>query len=348
MVKKRYKAWAPRQDSLDRVDICNSIISSYHAQGFRLTLRQLYYQLVSRNIIANTEKEYRALGTLVSNARLGGMIDWSAIEDRVRQPWSPNEFDDLRQLVHAAVHSYRLPRWRGQQHYAELWVEKDALAGVLQPLASEFHVTLMVNRGYSSQSAMYESAQRFLSACALRGDDCDACGGNGQCESCAGDGEIDEDEPCADCGESGECSECDGKGYFPDEGGDPRAPVLFYLGDLDPSGEDMVRDIRDRLEMFGVEGLKVEKLALNMTQVRQYNPPPNPAKMSDSRARSYVEKHGAQSWEVDALDPQILHRIIRNAFKKILDHDLMDAVKAQENEDKEALQYAVEEIINSR
>ena len=81
---------------------------------------------------------------------------------------------------------------------------------------------------------------------------------------------------------------------------DDQVKLLFYLGDFDPSGEDMVRDVKDRLEMFGVE-LEVEKLALTKAQIAQYNPPPNPAKMTDSRAAAYVEKHGSSSWEVDAL-----------------------------------------------
>jgi hypothetical protein len=121
MSKQAFKAWRPKSDSQAQIDLCNRIITNYQAQGYRLTLRQLYYQLVSRNAIANTEKQYKGLGNLVSRARLAGMMDWSAIEDRVRQPWEPPEYDDLDELVRAALHSYRLPRWHGQPEYAELW-----------------------------------------------------------------------------------------------------------------------------------------------------------------------------------------------------------------------------------
>lgn len=270
-----------RYDSLDRIELCNKIIEDYQGQGLRLTLRQLYYQLVTRNAIPNIERSYKNLSTLVSDARLAGLMDWNAIEDRVRQPRKPSEFSDLKDLIEAAIYTYRLPRWEGQEYYAELWVEKDALAGVLSPLASEFHVTLMVNRGYSSQSAMFESAERFNRA--------------------------------------------------------GRTPILFYLGDHDPSGEDMVRDIQDRLVMFGVSDIEVQKLALTMKQVQEYNPPPNPAKVSDPRAAAYIQKHGDSSWEVDALPPEVLTKIIRAAFEGIVDTKKMDAIKKKEVSDKATL-----------
>jgi hypothetical protein len=291
-MKEMFRAVNFRAESLKRIDQCNSIIEEYQDQGLRLTLRQLYYQLVSRDIIVNTEKSYKALGGLVSDARLSGLMDWDAIEDRARQPHVPLEFRDLKHRVESAVANYRLNRWAGQDYYVELWVEKDALAGVLQPLASEFHVTLMVNRGYSSSSAMYESSKRFLEA--------------------YGDGE--------------------------------KKLVLFYLGDHDPSGEDMVRDVRDRLAMFGAE-LEVQKLALTMTQVRKFSPPPNPAKLSDSRAKAYVEKFGRSSWEVDALPPNELARIIRRAFSSVVNMDLMNAVKSQEARDRDRLLEAAEQIM---
>ena len=178
-------------------------------------------------------------------------------------PRLPNEFSDIKELINVALKSYRLPRWTGQEHYIELWVEKDALSGVLAPIAAKYHITLMVNRGYSSQSAMYEAGIRF-------------------CEH--------QENIC----------------------------TLFYLGDHDPSGEDMVRDIQDRLTMFGAN-LVVKKIAITMDQVRQYNPPPNPAKQTDTRAAAYIAKYGDSSWEVDALPPDVLHKLIEKAILEVLE-----------------------------
>jgi len=285
MTKQRFKRVQFRDESLERIEQCNDIIGAYLAQDLRLTLRQLYYQFVSRDLIPNTEKSYKNLGKVVSQGRLAGLIDWDAIEDRMRQPDVPNEWESLDELVRAAIRGFRLPRGKGQETYVELWVEKDALAGVLQPLARKYHATLMVNRGYSSQSAMYESAQRIES--------------------------------------------------WKDAAGASEA-VILYLGDLDPSGEDMVRDIRDRMEMFGVY-VDVQKIALTMAQVRHYSPPPNPTKLTDSRAKDYISRYGMECWEVDALPPNELTKIIDQAFRDHLDLSLMEDVKAEEEKQRKAL-----------
>lgn len=318
-VEKRF-----RPDSLTMIRQANAIISEYEEQDLRLTLRQLYYQFVSRDLIPNTDRSYKNLGSVVSDARLAGLIDWEAIEDRVRVPRRANEYDNLADLAEAALRSYRLPRWKGQDCYAELWVEKDALAGVLEPLSREYHVTLMVNRGYSSQSAMFESAQRFLAACEETPYD-----------------RAEEREPVGVAFRDGNAA----------TGGEEvnltRRPVLFYLGDHDPSGEDMVRDIRARFRTFGID-VDVTKVALTMDQVRRYNPPPNPAKVTDSRAAGYIAKYGDKSWEVDALPPNVLAQIIRSSFRSVLDVAKMNAVKAQEETDKVKLREAVSEIMNGK
>jgi hypothetical protein len=100
--------------ALERIEQCNDIVNEYTEQGLRLTLRQLYYQLVSRDVIPNVEREYKNLSTLVSDARLAGLMDWNAIEDRIRQPRTVSEFKNLDELVDAALAAYRLPRWVGK------------------------------------------------------------------------------------------------------------------------------------------------------------------------------------------------------------------------------------------
>lgn len=293
-MKRRFIQWDPRAETLEKVETCKAIVSEYLGQGLRLTLRQLYYQFVARALIENTERSYKNLGNVVSKARLAGLLDWEAIEDRGRRPENPLEWNDLVGLVQSAVASYRLPRWAGQDLYAELWVEKEALAGVLEPIASDFHVTLMVNKGYSSQSAMYESAVRLMQ--------------NGR--------EHDD------------------------------RVLVCYLGDHDPSGEDMVRDIEDRLDMFTRSSLDldVRKLALTTEQIEHYQPPPNPTKVTDSRARRYIAEHGHKCWEVDALEPRVLREIITSAFEGILDQGKMDAIIKREDSDKKRLLVAAKGI----
>ena len=293
-MREAFKEINFRAESLARIKDINKVLADYQLQGFRLTLRQLFYQLVATNVIPNTPRSYKTLGNLVADARMAGLVDWEAIEDRVRQPFQASEFSGLPELVDAALRSYRLPRWRDQDNYVEIWVEKDALAGVLRPLAYKYHVVLMVNRGYSSASAMYESARRLNDA-ALS------------------------------------------------EGNNERDVTVLYLGDHDPSGEDMVRDVRERLETFGVS-LEVKKIALTMKQVTQYNPPPNPAKIDDPRADAYIAKYGNHSWELDALTPSVLTRLIEKEILQLVDMDKMEAIIEEEKEDREALKKAVQNI----
>lgn len=328
-MKHQYKIVKFRAAAKDLIEVADDVLTEYRRQGYRVTLRQLYYHFIANDLFPadwidaeynaknglpadtkNTVKNYKSFGDLISNARLAGLLDWDVIEDRGRQPKQHAEFDGLSDLVDAAIQSYRLPRNADQDVYAELWVEKDALAGVLLPLAYEFHTVLMVNKGYSSQSAMHESAQRFIRNANLHPLDAD---GNEM------DG-YDMDEEF--------------RHYDPEK--ESKEAVLFYLGDFDPSGEDMVRDIQDRLRMFGAN-VRVQKVALTMEQIRRYNPPPNPAKVSDPRAKEYIRQHGTKSWEVDALEPAVLQQVIRAAFRSVLDMDLMADVMAQEEKDKKRL-----------
>lgn len=308
---------------------CVEIVESYQGQGLKLTLRQLYYQLVSANVIRNEERQYKRLSTLLSDARLMGRVDWDAIEDRIRVPRVPQEFKNLGELVDAALNSYRLDRWEGQKNYVELWVEKDALAGILAPIAREYHVTMMVNRGYSSQSAMYDAAKRFLKAC--HGEDLPYKTGAELYE-----GKADERM----LAELRKIRVLNGPALLDPP---PRHPILLYLGDHDPSGEDMVRDIRSRLSMFGID-VDVRKLALTIDQVHEYNPPPNPAKMTDPRAAEYVDKHGATSWEVDALRPDVLDQLIRDSLETVINMTAMDKVKRAEKRDKALLSKALKSL----
>lgn len=290
-MKKRFKDIKPSKESMERIEQANDIIDEYLKHGLKLTLRQLYYQFVTRGLIPNTDRSYKNLGTVISNGRLAGLIDWDVIEDRLRQPEMPPQFVDLEHLVDTAIKAYRLPRRMGQETYVELWVEKDALAGVLLPLARKWHITLMVNRGYSSSSAMHESAGRIRNEMSYN---------------------------------------------------ESEESLVLYLGDLDPSGEDMVRDIRERLSLFGSD-TEVSKLGLTMEQVDKFEPPPNPAKLSDTRAKDFIAKYGTESWEVDALPPTVLRDLIDEAMVAFTDQPKVDEVLEQEKADKKKLRSILKE-----
>jgi hypothetical protein len=327
MACHKYRNTNFRPDSLERIEQVNTILEDYPDQ--RLTTRQVYYQFVSRGWLENNPKNYKNLAVLLTDARYAGMADWDVIEDRGREPSTPSEWNDIEGLMESAMRAYRLPRWAGQDCYAELWCEKQALAGVLQPLASKYHVTLMVNKGYSSASAMKQAADRMREACGFESPEWHAL--------------QEEMDPKLSELESGS----DEYQKFLRDVFQPRLEqitkrcVLFYLGDHDPSGEDMVRDITERLKEFKVLCLTVQKLALTMKQVKQFDPPPNPAKLTDSRAKAYIAKYGEHSWELDALPPRELNRIVEAAFRSVLDMKKMQRIIEQEKQDMERLRKAL-------
>lgn len=281
------KSFTP--DSLSKIELVNEILSEYEADGYRLTLRQLYYQLVARGHIENSIQSYKRIGNLVSEARLAGLIDWDMIEDRGRVTQFPPHWKDPAEIVQAAAEQFSIDKWADQDNYAEVMVEKDALTGVLLPVCRRLDVGFTANRGYSSSSAMYEAGKRM--ARRIR----------------------------------------EGKTVW-----------IFYLGDHDPSGIDMTRDVLDRLCMFSGEDVEIRRLALNMDQVETLNPPENPAKETDSRAQAYIAKFGYSSWELDAVEPKQLDQIVTTAVTKLLDQDRWNKAVKKENAMKNKLQTFVQ------
>jgi hypothetical protein len=145
----------------ERLNIINEIINEYLSDGYVMTLRQLYYQLVSRDVIPNQQKEYAKLSNLLKQGRMAGIVDWAAIEDRGRMPNLPYWVVDIPDALNDIHKQYRLNRMKDQLNYVEIWVEKDALSNVMKRITHKYHVNLMVNKGYSSTSAMHEAYQRF-------------------------------------------------------------------------------------------------------------------------------------------------------------------------------------------
>ena len=272
--------------NLAKLEIINGVIEEYQEQGYKLTLRQLYYQLVSKNIIANIDTEYKTLSRLLTKGRMGGMVDWDAIEDRLRQPYIPYWVENISDAINDTVHSYRLNRQEGQENYIEVWCEKDAISNVLKRVIRYYHIHLMVNRGYSSCSSMYDAYNRI-----------------------------------------GSHTE--------------QTLHILYCGDHDPSGLDMIRDITERLMRFGLSDINIKHIAITKEQIEEYNPPPNPAKLSDTRAAKYIMEHGSVSWEVDALRPDVLHQIVTDNIEELVDMKLFgEMIEKEERDIKELSDFA--------
>jgi len=265
-MKIKYRNFRFSEATLELITTCAQIVEEYEDQGFSLTLRQLYYALVSRDIIPNKQSEYKRLGGVVNDARLAGMISWTMIEDRTRNLETISEWTTPGEAVQSMAEWYHVDLWKDQPIRPEVWIEKDALVGVIEPTCQQFDVDYFSCRGYTSQSEMWRAAMRLR-----------------------------------DYIRAGQ------------------KPIILHLGDHDPSGKDMSRDIHDRLKLFlrGQE-IHLERIALNMDQIRQYNPPPNPAKFTDSRCDKYVKEFGRSSWELDALEPRVIADLITDWLNSLM------------------------------
>lgn len=272
--------------SLVLIAKCNEIIEDYQRQGFALTLRQLYYQGVTRNLYPNTLQSYKNLGSLINDARLAGLVDWEAIEDRGRNVRSLAHWNSPADIIRSARYSFRLDKWEGQVYRPEIWVEKESLIDVVAVAANRWDVPYFACKGYNSQSEQWRAGRRFQLWA--------------------------------------------NRGYI---------PIVLHLGDHDSSGLDMTRDNRDRLALF-TGGVTVERLALNYDQVEQYNPPPNPAKETDSRFAGYEAEFGSASWELDALAPDVIVSIIEDAIGRLVDLEAYTAIEEREKQSIATLQAA--------
>ena len=268
---------------------CNEILQEYQDDGYTLTLRQLYYQLVAADSIPNSQKSYKRLGDVVSRARDGGLIDWNHIVDRTRTVMSRPVWDDKTDFMESVIPQYHHDFWKDQPTRVMVFVEKEALAEVVSRPARRWDVPYFANKGYLSASSVWNVARNMM---------------------------LHNDDRCK---------------HF----------IVLHLGDHDPSGIDMTRDIQERLNLYaGTKSapvIEVRRIALNMDQIDLYDPPPNPAKATDSRFESYRKQFGDESWELDALTPRVIDSLINDAIEDIVMFDMWQDRK----DEKEAI---VEEL----
>lgn len=284
-MKEKFVEAKFKQDSLERIGQVNGILKEYAAQGFDLTLRQLYYQFVARGMIENSQKSYKRMGDLVNNARLAGLVDWDMITDRGRHTVGNNHWSHPGEIVQAAAQQFRIDHWADQDNFVMVMVEKQALEGVLIPVCRELDILFAANKGYSSSSTLYALGRMLKNKCHLG-----------------------------------------------------MSVHVLYLGDHDPSGIDMTRDVEERLELFSQGQVNVQRLALNWDQVEMWQPPENPAKETDARYEGYVRQFGESSWELDAVEPRMLAQLVTDAVLRLRDDKRFLAQMRRERKMKGELQ----------
>jgi hypothetical protein len=314
-----------KADSL--VDVAYRVASEYYLQhGTPLTLRGLFYILVSKNVIPNTVSAYKRLSEVLAKARYGGVFPWYLLKDVTRRriekeiatyyPTSPLSPEDLKRILEEYINNYanvQVNPWEDQKHRVIVVVEKEALADAVDKFISEafpFGVyQVRVIRGYDSATDIYELAKTI--------------------ESIPGN----------------------------------QTPVVLQLGDYDPSGEDIVRDFRERLKMLSKrQDIMFEKTAVTLDQIIELQLPCKPESadevekmrrdpryksyiaklqelaMRDERVRKLMEMYGSPEIRVEldalvALKPEEFKKILKTAIEKYFDYDTYNTVtKAREEE----------------
>lgn len=277
MAKEFYESTAFKPETLALIKFINQIIAGYVDAGYMLSVRQIYYQLVARDLVSNTEQSYKNIARLLNNARMAGLMDWDAIEDRNRNIDIRNRWTSGKEILENSAAGFHMDMWDNQPNRVYVVVEKAALEGVLGGICHRYDVPLLAARGYPSVSIARELVVEHMLPALERG----------QCVT------------------------------------------VLHLGDHDPSGIDMTRDLEQRFRTFigGYEGdnFTLNRIALSMEQIRQQKPPPNPAKMTDSRFSGYAKKFGNKSWELDALTPEFTANLVET---NILNH--IDLVRWEE------------------
>jgi hypothetical protein len=295
-----FETWLPGGETRELIDQANIILADIG----NATVRQVYYQFVSRTWLDNNQREYNRLGKIISRARNAGFIRWDAIVDRTRKArgridYSPPEdlssyasdaVDRIRNSANSIAYGYSVNRWHTQPNYMEVWVEKDALVGVVEDACKVRRgIPFLSCRGFPSDTVVYEAATRMQEHIA-----------------------------------------------------DSRKVVVLHLADHDPSGLRMTQDISERLRTYAQSQIEVLRIALNEDQTAGL--PPNVVKDDDSRSAAYKEDYGEDCWELDALHPTRIKELIKSEIEGLIDKDAWRAAAVHEQECQEKLRAFEEKL----
>lgn len=317
------------------------ISEEYQRAGDTLTLRQLYYQLVSRDIIPNHDKVYKKISSIKDDVVYSGLVDWNVFEDRGRKPVMAYSEESVADALQRTLDSYKLDRQKDQPVHIEVWTEKDAISAILRKVTMPLTISLVINKGYSSSTAMYDAYKRFVEMIEL---------GKKVTILYFGDHDPSGIDMIRDIEDRlmffllrGERQQS----HWMRRRIDNWRNVIMDLDEFpdylesDPElwidDEDGGDSIFKWELAFFKEHFEIVGIGLTMAQIKQYNPPHNPAKLTDPRAKDYIKKYGEVSWEVDALSPKTMREIVASAIAEKMDDGVYQALLEEEESDREKL-----------
>jgi hypothetical protein len=275
-----------------------------------MTVRQVFYQMVAREVIAKTEGEYKnTIVRLLTEMRLDGTIPYGRIADNTRWMRKPTTYGSMEAALENTVQTYRRQVWANQGAYVEVWLEKEALAGVVYDLTSEWDVPLMVTRGYPSITFLHEAAEAM-----------DAAAGVSQLARAA----KGCDRIFGEIGDVLDAVMLDGS----------KEVFVYYFGDHDPSGVDIPRNVEHRLNEFATARINFERVAVTPYQVAAWNLPTRPTKGTDSRARDWQ----GGSVELDAIPVDLLRALVSGCIEGHVDQSQLNLLRTVEAEERAVLE----------
>ena len=264
------------------------------------TLRQLYYRLISRGSIPTAQAAYQRLGKLMTRAREKGLISRRWLVDHTRASLKPSSWSGLGDFADTVRDAYRKDFWSSLDHHVEVFVEKDAVAGTIQPVTNSYDIALRVCRGYASVSFSGEIADEWRSI---------------------------------------------------------TKPIFaYYLGDFDPSGFDIERDLREKLERYSGRAVyendsnpsrhqvSWQRLGVIDTDFNDHDLIRLPIKVKDVRAKGFREAHGDSGAEIDAIPPSELRRRVREAIEQHIESERWERLRHVEELERETMRQALSSL----
>jgi len=250
-----------------------------------MTVRQVFYQATVRKLVEKAESGYAKVASDLRRMRRSGEVPYEWIIDNTRSVQRPQTFGSIKEALQDCADYYRKALWRDADVYVEVWLEKDALAGVVYPVTAELDVPLMVARGYASLSFLHGAAEHI--------------------------GTLD-------------------------------VPAyIYHLGDFDPSGVNAGEKIEETLRELAPDAeIHFERIAVTPEQIRRWHLPTRPTKTTDSRAARF----GTSSVELDAIEPDRLRGLVREAIERHLPPAQFQVLKAAEAREQRELAALVERL----
>lgn len=256
--------------------------------GRPMTVRQVFYQATVRGLVPKTEAGYGIVKTDLTLMRHAGVLPYDWLADNTRWQRKPHTFDGIAEALEHTAQFYRKSLWARADSYVEMWLEKDALSGVLYPVTSQYDVPLMVARGYASLSFLYEAATYI----------------------------NDLDVPA----------------------------YIYHLGDFDPSGVNAGEKIEETLRKMAPNAeIHFKRIAVTPWQISVLELPTRPTKTSDTRAKGF----GDISVELDAIDPNSLRQIVKEAIEEHLPAEELSVLQEAEQSERSILLDIVARLTGS-